>query len=328
MFKEVTAFVDRHQKFVVTTHVNPDCDAIGSAIGLALMLEARGKQVRIINNDPTPARFSFVDPEGRIETFSDSIYPHADEAVAVVDVGDLKRLGKLGLFLTDNPRPSVCIDHHRSNTGFAEVNLILPDACATGLILANLAKAWGISFTESMASALYVAIYTDTGGFRYPSTDADTLLTAAELVAAGADPSYLATEFHENVPLGRVRLFSKVLDSLQVEAGGQVAWVKVSLAEMDAYGCDRADVEGFVEYLRGIESIEVAILFRESEPGKTKMSFRSKSYVDCSAIASRFGGGGHYHAAGSDIAAPLDLAPGIVMPMIQAAIKEGVGVTS
>jgi phosphoesterase RecJ-like protein len=195
-----------------------------------------------------------------------------------------------------------------------------PEAPATGLILADLAKEWGIPFDEELASLLYIAIYTDTGGFRYANTDEKTFATAAELVKAGADPSYLATEFHENVPLGRVRLFSKVLDNLQVEMDGRIVWVTVPLAAMEEHGCDRSDIEGFVEYLRGIELVKVAVLFRESEAGKTKMSFRSKDDIDCSRIAAEFGGGGHMHAAGADIHVGLEEAVKKVLPQVRGII--------
>jgi phosphoesterase RecJ-like protein len=320
MFEQLTDFIDRHSKFVVTTHVNPDCDALGSALAMARLIEARGKQARIINSDPTPARFAFVDPSGKIQAFSDTVRPEPDEAVVVVDVGDLKRLGKVGLLLAKNPHPSACIDHHKSNGGFAQVNIILPDACATALILADLAREWKVPFDVELASALYIAIYTDTGGFRYSNTDSKTLATAAELVAAGADPSYLATEFHENVPMGRARLFSKVLSELKVEADGKIVWVTVNLADMNAHGCDRSDIEGFVEYMRGLEAIEVAVLFREAEEGKTKMSFRSKSHLDCSVLAEKFGGGGHFHAAGADINVGLDEAVQRVLPLVREAV--------
>lgn len=325
MFEPLTHFVDSHSRFVVTTHVNPDCDALGSALAMAHLIRARGKAARVINSDPTPERFGFVDPDGEILVFGDGVHPEADEAVVVVDVGDLKRLGKVGEFLDSSPRPFACVDHHKSNTGFAEVNLVHPDAPATGMILAHLAKAWGIPLTPELASQLYIAIYTDTGGFRFSNTDAETLSMAAELVRAGADPSYLATEFHENIPVGRVRLFSQVLSNLHIEEGGRIVWVSVTLAEMDAHGCDRSDIEGFVEYIRGIEGIDVAVLFRESDPGKTKLSFRSRHDVDCSHLAQRFGGGGHYHAAGANLDVPLEAAPALVLPAVAEAVRRSHG---
>ncbi len=318
MFEELTRFIDSHAKFVVTTHVNPDCDALGSALAMVRLIHARGKPARIVNNDATPARFAFVDPKSEIKAFSELNAPAEDEAVVVVDVGDLKRLGRVGHFLAVNPRPLACVDHHKSNTGFAEVNVVAPDACATGLILADLARAWKVKMDAELAALLYIAIYTDTGGFRYSNTDAKTLSTAAELVQAGADPSYLATEFHENVPIGRVRLFSQVLQKLHLEMDGKIVWVTVTLEEMDTYGCDRADIEGFVEYLRGIETVQLAILFRESDPGKTKLSFRSSDDIDCSLLAARFGGGGHFHAAGANLDVSLEDAALIVLPQARA----------
>jgi bifunctional oligoribonuclease and PAP phosphatase NrnA len=322
MFDEFTHFIDSHKKFVVTTHVNPDCDALGSALAMARLIQARGKPARVVNSDATPARFSFVDPKGEIKAFSELNAPMDGEAVVVVDVGDLKRLGRVGHFLSANPRPFACVDHHKSNTGFAEVNVLNPDACATGLILADLAKAWKVKMNAELASLLYIAIYTDTGGFRYSNTDAKTLNTAAELVQAGADPSYLATEFHENVPIGRVKLFSRVLDALHVEMEGRIVWVTVTLEEMDQYGCDRSDIEGFVEYLRGIEAVNLAILFRESDPGKTKLSFRSIGEIDCSLLAGRFGGGGHFHAAGANLDVSLEEAVEIVLPHARSVVGE------
>jgi phosphoesterase RecJ-like protein len=308
---------------VVTTHVNPDCDALGSALGMALILEAYGKKARIINCEATPSRFSFVDPDNRIQAFSETVYPEPDEAVIVVDVGDLRRLTSMGDFLMKNPRPCACVDHHKSNTGFAEVNVVNPKACATGLILAELADYWQVAFTPEIASPLYVAIYTDTGGFRFSNTNAKTLSIAAELVAAGADPAYLATMFHENIPMGRVRLFGHVLDTMHIEDEGRIIWVSVTLADMEKHGCDKSDVEGFVEYIRGIEGVEVAVLFRESDPGKTKLSFRSVNHVDCSELAHRFGGGGHFHAAGANLNVDIPAAVHQVIPIICDTIRVG-----
>ena len=323
MFEELTQFVDNHARFVVTTHVNPDCDALGSALAMARLIEARGKPARVINTDPTPSRFAFVDPENRIQVFGDGFFPQEDEAVVVVDVGDLRRIGKVGEFLAENPRPCACVDHHKTNAGFAEVNVVEPDACATAFILAKLARGWNVPFSPLLASELYIAIYTDTGGFRFPNTDAATLALAAELVTAGADPSYLATEFHENIPIGRARLFGQILENLRLEDGGKIVWIAVTLDQMNQYGCDRSDIEGFVEYIRGIESAEMAVLFRESDPGKTKLSFRSRDYVDCSELASRFGGGGHYHAAGANLDIPWEKAIEQVLPAVHEAVEKG-----
>jgi len=323
MFEQLTEFVDRHEKFVTSTHVNPDCDALGSALGMALLIEARGKPARIINSDPTPERFAFVDPNSRIQTFSGTVRPEQDEVVVVVDVGDLKRLGSLGDFLSENPRPFACVDHHKSNTGFAEVNIVQPKACATGLMLADLATEWGIALFPELASALYVAIYTDTGGFRFSNTDAKTLRVAADLVEAGAEASSLATAFHENMPMGRVRLFGHVLDNLHVEEDGKIVWVTVTLEEMESHGCDRSDIEGFIEYMRGIAGVEVAVLFREAEPGKTKLSFRSLKDIDCSLLAAKFSGGGHYHAAGATVDEGLEGTKAKVLPEIRTAVRDG-----
>lgn len=320
MFEEFTHFIDSHARFVVTTHVNPDCDALGSALAMVRLIQAHGKPARVVNNDATPPRFAFVDPKGEIKAFSELNAPEADEAVVVVDVGDLKRLGRVGHFLAANPRPLACVDHHKSNTSFAEVTVLDPNACATGLILADLAQVWQVKIDPELASLLYIAIYTDTGGFRYANTDAKTLNTAAALVGAGADPSSLATAFHENIPIGRVRLFSRVLDQLHQEMDGKIVWVTVTLEEMDTYACDRSDIEGFVEFIRGIEAVELAILFRESDPGKTKLSFRSCGDLDCSLLAARFGGGGHFHAAGANLDVPLEDAVEIVLPQARAIV--------
>jgi phosphoesterase RecJ-like protein len=323
MFEQLKSFIDRHDRFVVTTHVNPDCDALGSALGMASILQALGKSVRIINSDPTPERFRFVDPFHKVLAFDETIRPEQGEAVVVVDVGDLRRLGNVGQFLADHPLPFACIDHHKSNTGFAEVNVLDASACATALILYRIAREWGVPVGPDLASALYIAIYTDTGGFRFSNTDGETLHVAAALVEAGADPSYLATEFHENIPLGRARLFGKILSELRTDMDGKIVWILVTLEEMVRHGCDRSDIEGFVEYIRGLNTAEVAVLFRESEPGKTKLSFRSKDYVDCSLLASQFQGGGHMHAAGAMIDQDVHKAPESVLPVVREMVQNG-----
>jgi phosphoesterase RecJ-like protein len=297
------------QRVCLTTHVNPDGDGLGSEAGLAHLLRDRGIDAVITNPTPTPSRFAFLfeDLPGVDRTAEAVRELRRADTIVVLDISDLGRLGMLGETVRSRGVPVACIDHHVSEG-------VLPDgpryldagAAATGELVFEVAVANGWTLTEEAARGLYVAILTDTGGFRFSNTRPRTLRVAAELLEVGVDPEQIYLEVYARAPEGRPRLFAEALQTLVVEPDVGLAWVTVPPGAIERLGVSSDDLEGVVEFPRSIEGVRMALLFREVSQGRVKVSLRSVGDVDVAAFAKPFGGGGHTKAAG--LALPGSLA--------------------
>ncbi len=293
-------------RFLVVTHVNPEGDALGSLFGLALALKGLGKDVVAYIQQPVPDPFGFLPGAGSV------VYGLEDEApfdsTFAVDCGQVERTGKK-LVGFQSGGTLINIDHHVSNSFFGDINIVVPEACAAGEIVFDLCMAAGMEITPDIATNLYVAIHTDTGSFRYSSSTPESLAKAGELLRLGADARDVAVRVYESSPARKFKLLAKVLDTLDVDANGlegKVAMVEVSLDMMKKTGANNADADGFVNYARAIEGVEVGVLLRECGPGNYKISFRSKGDIDVSEVAQCFGGGGHVNAAGCNIQGAIE----------------------
>jgi len=289
------------RRVCLTTHVNPDGDGLGSEAGLAHLLRARGMDVAITNPTPTPPRFRFLfDDLPGVDRTSEAIRElRRADVIVVLDISDLGRLGMLGETVRDRGVPVGCIDHHVSAG-------ILPDgpryldagAAATAELVFEIALANSWPISKDVARGLYVAVVTDTGGFRFSNTRPRTLRVAAELLEAGVDPEEIYLEVYARAPEGRPRLLAEALQTLVVEPERGLAWVTVPPGAMERHRVTSDDLDGVVEYPRSIEGVRMALLFREMSQGRIKVSLRSVGSVDVAAFAHRFGGGGHTKAAG------------------------------
>src|SRR5215212_2446101 len=296
------------QRVCLTTHVNPDGDGLGSEAGLAHLLRAQGIDAVITNPTPTPARFAFLfeDLPGVDRTREGVRELRRADVIVVLDVSDLGRLGNLGETVRTRGVPVACVDHHVSEG-------VLPDgpryldagAAATGELVFELAAANGWKLTEMAARGLYVAILTDTGGFRFSNTRPRTLRVAAELLEAGVDPEQIYLEVYARAPEGRPRLFAEALQTLVVEPEYGLAWVTVPPGAIERHGVSSDDLDGVVEFPRSIEGVRMALLFREIAQGRVKVSLRSVGDVDVAAFAKTYGGGGHTKAAGLSLTGSL-----------------------
>lgn len=307
--KEIAQLIRRHQRFLITTHMNPDGDGIGSEIGLASFLKRRGKAVEVCNETPLPRVFGFLDPEGEVERFDparqkETIY--SGEVIFILDIANRDRLGAMRDYVKDSPAEKVCLDHHASPGLEGCLNLIDSQACATGELVYDLILSMGGELTPRSAAALYVAIMTDTGSFRFQNTTPKTHRIAAHLLEAGADPSYIYQQVHEQSSYGRLRLLGAALADLRTEENDRLAWFKVTQAMMQQYGVENEELEGFVELPRSLRGVDLVILFLEAPQGKVRVSLRSKGSIDVNDLASRFGGGGHNRASGILLFTPLD----------------------
>ena len=293
-------FVRRHQRFLLTTHVRPDGDGLGSMLALTEALEALGKQVRMLIASTYPPRYAFLDPGQRVRYFQPpgEEYRDADAAV-VLDTGTWNQLGTFGQYLKGLSVEKVVIDHHLTQDDLGALRLVDATAEATGRLAHQAAAALGVRLTPKMASNLFVAVAMDTGWFRHSNASPATFALASELVAAGARPELLYDELFERNSLARLRLTGLVLERLTVVPGGRVAYTEIRRGDYEATGATPQDSEDLVNYTRSVQGVEVGLFFMEQPRGGVKVSFRSRGAVDVARLAETFGGGGHRQASGA-----------------------------
>lgn len=296
------------QRVCITTHVNPDGDGIGSEVGLVHLLRGQGIDAIVTNPSPTPPRFNFLfaDLPGVDKTQEAVRELRRAARIIVLDISDLTRLGMLIESVRDRGVPVACVDHHVSAGVLPPGPRYLdPDAAATGELIYEIAKANGWPVTQAVARALYVAILTDTGGFRFSNTRPRTLRVAADLLETGVDAEQIYLEVYARAPEGRPRLFAEALQTLVVEPKYGLAWVTVPPGAIERHGVSSDDLDGVVEFPRSIEGVRMALLFREIAQGRVKVSLRSVGDVDVAAFAKAYGGGGHTKAAGLSLTGSL-----------------------
>lgn len=289
------------RRVCLTTHVNPDGDGIGSEVALALLLQANGVHAVITNPTPTPARFQFLfRAHAGLDRTAEAVKEiRRADALVVLDISDLSRLGMLAEAVRDRGVPVGCIDHHVSPGTLPDgPRYVDPAAAATGELVYEIAVANEWALSREVARATYVAILTDTGGFRFSNTHPRTLRIAAELLDQGIDPEAIYLDVYAGAPEGRVRLLAEALQTLVVEPELGLAWLTVPPGALERHGVSPDDLDGVVEHARSIAGIRMAMLFREISQGRIKVSLRSVGAVDVAAFAREFGGGGHTKAAG------------------------------
>jgi bifunctional oligoribonuclease and PAP phosphatase NrnA len=296
------------QRVCLTTHVNPDGDGLGSEVALVHLLRGRGIDAVITNPSPTPSRFGFLFRGlPGVDRTSEAVKElRRADLIIVLDISDLNRLGMLIDTVRERGVPVACVDHHVS-AGVLPPGPRYVDAgaAATGELIFELAKANGWELTQEAARALYVAILTDTGGFRFSNTRPRTLRIAADLLETGVDPEQIYLEVYARAPEGRPRLFAEALQTLVVEPEFGLAWVTVPPGSIERHGVTSDDLDGVVEFPRSIEGVRMALLFREIAQGRVKVSLRSVGDVDVAAFAKAYGGGGHTKAAGLSLVGSL-----------------------
>lgn len=303
MLDRIIEIINQRRTFLITSHVRPDGDALGSELALYAILKDMGKEAHIYNRDQTPENYRFLPGSDFIgHDFGD---PEKYDVVFVLDCSDLERLGEKGTVITRMPM-IVNIDHHVSNQTFCEVAYIDRGASSTGELLYRLFRKMDASITEAVANNLYAALMTDTGGFRYRNTKSETLHAAGDLVEKGADPQWLAENIYENTPMAKILLLSKALDTLNLSLDGKVADIVISLASLAATGAISEYAEGLVDIPRNIKGVVVSVLFLELEPNYYKLSIRSQGTTNVEAVARYFGGGGHMNAAACKIRGDLE----------------------
>jgi phosphoesterase RecJ-like protein len=304
------------QRVCLTTHVNPDGDGLGSEVGLLHLLKAQGITAVVTNPSPTPPRFDFLfeDLPGADKSREAIKELRRADLIVVLDIADLGRLGMLGDTVRDRGVPVACIDHHVSPGELPDgPRYVDPSAAATGELVFEIGRVNEWPLTREAARALYVAIMTDTGSFRFSNTHPRTLRVAAELLETGLDPERMYLDVYANAPEGRPRLYAEALQTLVVEPDYGLAWVTVPPGALERLGVSADDLDGVVEFPRSIAGVRMALLFREIAAGRIKVSLRSVGDVDVAAFAKPFGGGGHTKAAGLSLEGSMGEVQGRVL---------------
>lgn len=317
--------IDGARRFVISSHVRPDADAVGSELGLAFLLESLGKSVRIANPSATPRHLAFLDPAGRVQKLKDGI--SVAEALDVdvhliVDTSAWQQLPDVDDVLRKTPARKVVIDHHVSGDDLGALVLKDTSASATGVLITELAEFLGIRPTGGAADALFCAIATDTGWFRFSNTDSRTLHWAARLIDDGARPNLLYGELYERSSPARLKLHARVLGRIVFAAEGRLGHTYVLLQDYAETGAHPTDTEDLVNDCLRVDGVECSFILVEQRTGQVKASFRSRGPVDVARIAEQFGGGGHKQAAGATLPGPLANAQTAVLNAMQTALDE------
>ena len=284
--------IRKRQRFVLSSHVRPDGDAIGSQLAMAYALWQMGKDVRLVNGDAPPGPLCVFPGVSRIEVATRIDDP--GDAVIVMECGDLSRTGVDGFergFVIN-------IDHHLGNTNYGAINWFEAGAAACGEMVFDLVQELGLPLTLEIATHIYIAILTDTGSFHYSSISPRTFDICRQCMEAGIDPPAIARAIFDSNNLGRLKLFGAVLSKMELDASGRIATVYVDHQLARECGGTYEDTEGIVNLPLTVKDIEAVAFFKEAGPDDWRVSMRSKGAVDVYAIAKEFGGGGHKNAAG------------------------------
>ena len=282
----------------IVGHIRPDGDCIGSQLGLALALESAGKEVTVWNEDVVPDKLRFLDPDKRIRKPASG---RQFDVVVATDCAAFDRLGRCSEHITERGR-FINIDHHASNTKYADLNWVSPREPSTGELIFDLCQWAGWKITRQMANCLFTAVSTDTGSFQYATTTPETLQTAASLVESGAELGRICQEVYQSYPLTRVKLLRHVYSKFRLTHSDRTCYFWLRRRDYTYAGASTEESEGLIDHIRAIDGVEVALAFEEVTEDQTRVSLRSKNpHVDVAAIAQSFGGGGHKAAAGARI---------------------------
>jgi bifunctional oligoribonuclease and PAP phosphatase NrnA len=282
----------------IVGHVRPDGDCVGCQVGLGLALQNQGKQVTCWNEDPIPQKYEFLDPDRMIQKPK----PNMEfDCVIATDAASFERLGSVGAHIGKR-KVFINIDHHQSNTRYADINWVSAREPSTGELIFKFLKAAKWPINRRIADCLFTAVSTDTGSFQYPNTQPGTYHVAGELVRRGANLARICDEVYQSYPLSRARLLRHVYNHFRLTHQNQIAYFWLKQADFARTGAESADSEGLIDHIRAIAPVVVACVFEELQPELTRISLRSKSdRVNVNEIAAQFGGGGHTAAAGARI---------------------------
>lgn len=318
--------IEKNERFVLSSHVRPDADALGSELGMASLLEGLGKSVRIVNPSAIPDSLDFLDPDKRTLKIGKDISP--DEVLdtdvhIVLDTSAWVQLVDVGRVLKQSQAERVVIDHHVSSDDLGAVEFKDTSAEATGALIVRMADALDWEITPEMVTPLYCAIATDTGWFRFSSTRGSTMRIIGRLIDLGAKPDLIYQQLYERNSLARVLLGARVLANIQLDSEGKLAYLVVRQKDFEVTGAKPVDTEDLVNESLKIADTQAAFIAIEQQNKTVKVSFRSRTAFDVAKIAEQFGGGGHKQAAGAILPGPLDNALNKLLTAMKSGLDEG-----
>jgi len=315
------------RRVLLTSHVRPDGDCIGSAIAMYRAMQALGKEVRIVNDHPVPPSLRFLDPDGEILQLSqldDSQRKWIDtiDLFWIVDTSAWMQLGEMGPLFRESSAQKIVLDHHAIGNHLCEDMFVDPTVEATGALCLRAVKELGLPLTPELAVPIFIAIATDTGWFRFNSVRNSTFLAAADLVEAGVKPDEMYRLLYERESLARLRLIGRALERTEPHRNGTVVFSWLTLQDFDELQALPSDTEDIVNMPLQIAGTQFAVMFVEQRTGRFKVSFRSRCDVDCSRLAAMFQGGGHKRAAGATLDCSLEESKQKVLAAILDAYEE------
>lgn len=318
---EIADVIKSTDDFCIITHISPDGDAVGSSCALFGLLKKLGKQAVITCADKIPKLFYFLPYYSeiqRIENLKDKNY----KVAIAVDCADKARMGASAAIF-DKAEKTICIDHHTSNTGFAEFNVIDADAAATGEMIFKLIDQFNdrTFIDKAIASCIYTALVTDTGNFTYSNTNTSAFGIMIKLMEAGVDLSYISVQLYQMIPFEKTALIARAINNTKMLLNGTLGISCLARRDFTETGALDEHIEGVIENIRSIDTVKVAVLMKETNSGRYKVSLRSKNGIDVSAIAGKFGGGGHKSAAGCVLNGPFEHAFSTIAAAAEAAMN-------
>jgi len=316
-FDQIIELVEKSRRILVTSHIDPDGDSIGSQLALKSWLKNSAKEVRIINQGRPPAKYLFLDKEKTMEDF----YSTRSEAwkadlVFVLECSNLERTGKVKELIREGVS-IVNIDHHPDNSNFGNLNYIDTQTSALGEIIYELISYAGYRLNKDVATQLYAAILTDTGRFSFANTTSRAMGICAELVSQGANPKEINNQIYYSNSESALRLLGHTLQNLETYGEGKISFMVIDQKSLEDFGVSAEETERFVGYSLYLKGAEVGVLFKQKSKTLTKVSLRSQNTFDVSSLARIFGGGGHRNAAGCTIRHDLNSAKELVLKKIK-----------
>ncbi len=308
-FANLERFLSRHDRFIISTHESPDGDGLGAEIGFREILAHMGRRAVILNSDPVPDKFLFIDPEREINVYSESIelpFPAEDCAVFVLDTNDFDNIGRLFELLKGRVREVFIVDHHEGGKDKLESNFIKVEASSTCEIIYSLFVYFNITPSGKAAQALYAGMLFDTGSFRYPKTTPETFRIAGRLVELGANPFKSYEHIYENNSLASFALRAMILSTMEVHHGGKLIAMKLTPEMLIKSGASFSEGELAINIPLTVQGVRASILVKQDTSGPVKVSMRTKGDYDVAEIAIANGGGGHKNAAGYKSGLPLE----------------------
>jgi len=319
-------------RILLSTHENPDGDGVGSQLAFYEHLESLGKECRILNYTEGPTIYEFLDPHGWLEVYDperDEAWLAACDLAIVFDLGNFRRLEAVGRDLCRHKVAIASIDHHPQSDfdglgGKLPYRYLILDysASSTGTLVWEYLKTYRSEpLTLTMAEALYTALVTDTGSFRYDNTDERAHLMAIDLLKAGVKPYNVHRQVYEQRERSQVSLLGVLTNNLQYSGDGRIGWCALTQDMLTGAGATRKDVDGFSDFIRGIKGVEVAVLLTEVDGDKTKVNLRSKGNLAINDVAQKLGGGGHPFASGAFVEQPWGEVIEILLPLLEEKVK-------